>query len=694
MKAKLFVLLWGALSFLLIPLNVAAVVKIACVGDSVTYGYKIADRELDAYPAQLQRLLGSGYEVDNFGVNGTTLLRRGHRPYSLTDTFKAALAFHPDIVVIHLGSNDTDPRDWPNYRDGFRADYSWLIGQFREANPAVRIYLCILTPIFESHPRFKSSTRDWAQEIRDEIPQIAKSNHARLIDLQRPLSSRPDLFSDAVHPDAEGASIIANTVYQSLTGNYGGLRLPEGYGDLMVLERGEPLRIQGTANRGQSVRFQFRQIAWQAIADWNGNWSITIPAQKAGGPYLLRFSTPEQSISLKDVYFGELWLCSGQSNMDFPVSMSAEANVAVNMAANKPVIRLLHYKNAAPTTPVAWNKDVLQKVNRLQFFSGQWEMLNSADVNDFSAVGYFFAQRLYRKLKVPIGIIQVSVGGSPAASWIDRRTMDDDPLLVDMMANWRNSDFIMDWCRKRAAQNLANATNPLQQHPYEPSYNFEAGIAPILQMPIKGVIWYQGESDTNNVEIYEHLFPVLVKSWREQWGRNFPFYYVQISGLDRPSWPRFRDAQRQLLNDIPNSGMVVSSDLGEPYNVHYSRKKPVGDRLANLVLQKVYRMPGVHGESPIGFEAIRQGSEVRIEFRNSGGKLQASDGRTLRGFQLRDYLGNWRVVPARVDRDTVLLDGTNVNRAGAVAYAWQPFPDANLVNAYGLPASTFILKIR
>lgn len=141
--------------------------------------------------------------------------------------------------------------------------------------------------------------------------------------------------------------------------------------------------------------------------------------------------------------------------------------------------------------------------------------------------------------------------------------------------------------------------------------------------------------------------------------------------------------------------MVVSSDLGEPDNVHYSRKKPGGgDRLANLVLQKVYRMLEIHGESPFGCEAIRQGSEVRIEFRNSGAKLQTFDGRTLCGFQLRDHLGNWSVVPAMIDQGTVLLDDTSVNHADAVAYAWQPFPNANLVNAYELPASTFILTIR
>lgn len=680
------------LSFLSAQSACSEVLRVACVGDSVTYGKTIEDRTKDSYPAQLQRQLGTGFDVKNYGVNGATLLRKGHHPYSSTDELKSAKSFHADIVVIHLGLNDTDPRDWPGYRDDFAADYSWLIAQFREANPKAHIYVGVLTPIFPPHSRFKSGTRVWAQEIRDEIPGIAKANHVELIDLYTPLHARPDLFADAVHPDADGASILAHSVYEAITGDFGGLRLEEGYGDHMVLPHGEALHLRGKANRGEAVTLEFARKRWHTTADANGDWSVAIPEQKPGGPYVLSFRTASRTVELRDVFFGELWLASGQSNMDFPVSRSSEVNEAMQMA-NQPMIRLLHYKNVAPTDKLAWNQETLKAVNQLHYFSGRWETLNGDNAADFSAVAYFFAQKLHQKLGVPIGIVQVSVGGSGAESWISRRTIEDDPQLVDMLVKWRDSDFIMLWCRERAAENLAAAKNPLQQHPYEPSYNFEAGIAPILHLPIKGVIWYQGESNTENLELYEHLFPALVRDWRQRWGRDLPFYFVQLSGLNRPSWPRFRDAQRRLAETIPNSGMVVSSDLGEEDEVHYHRKRAIGERLADLALERLYRIAGVHGESPVGFKASRSGKELRIQFKNNDGRLQTSDGLAARGFELRDGKGNWHPVAAQIEGNTVVVKESAFDDVDAVAYAWQPFPHANLVNSYGLPASTFLLEV-
>lgn len=669
----------------------AASVKVACVGDSVTYGYKIAHRKTDSYPAQLQVMLGNNYQVENFGVSGATLLKNGHHPYYLTEAFKSAIGFRPDIVVIHLGLNDTDPRDWPDYGDHFRADYSWLIAQFRQANPAVRVYICILTPIFEWHPRFKSSTHTWADEIRNEIPQIAAANHTSVIDLYTPLHARPDLFADAVHPNAEGAGIIAKTVYEAVSGNYGGLQLSEGFGSHMVLPQQEEFSITGKANRGERVTLDFGSRQFHAMASGDGEWSIELPAHKAGGPYVLRFSTSEKSITMSDVYFGELWLCSGQSNMDFPVERAAEASQA--LTDSDVPIRLLHYQNLAPTDDIAWSPDVLRKVNDLQYFSGDWQALTPAAVDQFSAVGYFFALHLYQALKIPIGIVQVSVGGSGTESWIPRKVLDDDPDLVDMMAGWLNSDYLMPWVRQRAKENLAIAKDPLQQHPYEPSYNFEAGIAPLLHLPIKGVIWYQGESNTNNVELYAHMFPVLVASWRHAWGRNLPFYFVQISGMDRPSWPRFRDMQRQLAARTTNSGMVVSSDLGEAENVHYADKKPVGDRMAELVLQRVYHLRGAFGESPLALSATREPNAIRVVFADTDGLLKTSDGRAARGFEVRDRKGRWSEVAAHIKGNAVLL-ATGNPAIDAVAYAWKPYPEANLVNRAGLPASTFLLHLR
>ena len=195
-------------------------VKVACVGNSITYGYTLPDPATDSYPSQLQQLLGETYEVGNFGKSGATLLNKGHRPYMQQEEFKKAIDFAGDIVVIHLGINDTDPRDWPNYRDSFVKDYLALIDSFRVANPKCHIIIARLTPIADRHPRFESGTRDWHGEIQQSIETIAKYAGVQLMDFHEPLYPYPYLLPDAVHPNVEGAGILAKTVYSAITGDF------------------------------------------------------------------------------------------------------------------------------------------------------------------------------------------------------------------------------------------------------------------------------------------------------------------------------------------------------------------------------------------------------------------------------------------------------------------------------------------
>ena len=187
-------------------------IKVACVGNSITYGTGVAEREKNAYPVKLQQMLGDKYEVGNFGKPGATLLNKGHRPYTQQQEYKDALAFAGDIVVIHLGINDTDPRNWPNYRDEFIGDYRALMQSFREVNPKVRFLLARMTPLSDRHFRFESGTRDWHAEIQLAIECIAKAEGVQLIDFHEPLYPYPYMLEDAVHPNAEGAAILAKTV--------------------------------------------------------------------------------------------------------------------------------------------------------------------------------------------------------------------------------------------------------------------------------------------------------------------------------------------------------------------------------------------------------------------------------------------------------------------------------------------------
>ena len=237
-------------------------IRVACVGNSITYGTGIEDRAHDSYPSQLQRMLGDKYVVGNFGKPGATLLYHGHRPYVVQKEFKEALAFKGDIAVIHLGINDTDPRNWPNYRDEFVKDYLSIMDSLRVANPKVRFILARMTPIADRHPRFISGTKLWHGEIQSAIETVARLSGAELIDFHEPLYPYPNLLPDAIHPNPEGAGILAKTMYSGITGNYGGLQMSQLYTDYMVLQRNVQVVRRAEADGGCRRPYTYRQ-GWQ-----------------------------------------------------------------------------------------------------------------------------------------------------------------------------------------------------------------------------------------------------------------------------------------------------------------------------------------------------------------------------------------------------------------------------------------------
>ncbi|MDE3213181.1 MAG: sialate O-acetylesterase, partial [Bacteroidota bacterium] len=358
-------------------------IKVACLGNSVTYGYHLPHREIQSYPAQLQNLLGDNYLVKNFGHNGATLLKNGHNPYYKTPEFVEALEWRPDITIIHLGLNDTDPRDWPDYRGEFMADYSWLIDTLRKVNTAMKIYICMLTPIFSDHPRFKSGTRNWFWQIQKEIPQIAKANHITCIDLHKPLFDRPDLFPDNLHPTTEGATIIAKTVFQIITGDFGGFRLASIFEDHMVLQRDRVIPIYGVANVGEKVTLTFSKSRYTAKTGINGKWIIKLPPMHYGGPYSMVIQSNDNKIIIRDILIGDVWICSGQSNMDFPLKRAASGNSELSHMKNMKLLRLFHDKEIQETNDVAWDSLTLLKTNELKYFSGNWRTCIPGSVKDF-----------------------------------------------------------------------------------------------------------------------------------------------------------------------------------------------------------------------------------------------------------------------------------------------------------------------
>ena len=665
-------------------------IKVACIGNSVTFGYGFSDPAKDSYPSQLGILLGDRYEVRNFGRSGATLLKKGHNPYVKTDEYRQALGFKPDLVIIDLGLNDTDPRNWPNFGDDFISNYHDLISSFQtDSGKGPEVYVCLMTPIFPGHPRFKSGTRDWFWEIQETIRKVASHTGAKLIDLHTPLYRRPDLFDDSLHPNEEGAGIIARTVYSAITGDFGGFSMPAIFSEHMVVQQGGPVVWYGKSNRGDTLDIFFNHQYRRIITSDTGQWLAEFPPVRAGGPYSLVIRVNGiQVVDWKDILCGEVWICSGQSNMAFELKNAKGGDDKAKMAGD-PALRLFNFKDFIKTNDVAFDSLALEHLDRLDFFEGDWQTDMPDQASGFSAIGYYFGAELRKKLNVPVGLIQVAVGGAPIEAFIDRRTLEMDPVLVDQFLNREKNDFIFDWVRGRITRNISLNNQKDQRHPYDPAYVYEAGIMQMTKFPVRGVIWYQGESNAHNAGLYKIAFHEWVDSWRRSWNNpKMPVLVAQLSGIDRPSWPCFREIQRQLVNEIPNTGLVVTFDKGDSLDVHPIQKQEVGERFALQALDKVYQKK-VISDGPVARRIIRKENSTEIEFDAPGG-LKTSDGAGVREIEAASEDGIFREVPARIEGKKLIIPIPG-DKVSAVRYGWKPYSRGNVVNKQGLPASPFII---
>lgn len=472
------------------------------------------------------------------------------------------------------------------------------------------------------------------------------------------------------------------------------LSLPATYGDGMVLRRSVPILLRGTAAAGETVSVTFLGVTKTTQAAADGCWCVPYPAQPAGGPYEIIVNSEHERRVISDVWIGELWLCSGQSNMQLPVTATASAHE--DLAAADTLTRI-HIYNVSPRfVPYAeeWTLARLDSLSHgLYFRPAHWERSSRKAVKDFSSIAFNFARELADSLGCHVGVICNAVDGSGCECWIDSVTLAHE--FPEILKDWTNNKLIMGWSRRRAKLNCRRVPAATQHHPYAPAYLFRAAMRPLEGTDVSGVLWYQGESNADLPDVYARLFPLLEQSWREFFhAPTLPFFTAQLSSYEpRPSWPRFRDTQRRLADSLQNTHLIVTHDLGERQNIHPRHKREVAHRFVLAALHHTYARTAVTPSSPAYTGFTVEGNSLRLHFRYANGLRPATDN-VLTGFEVAGKDG--RYVPARatvsiVAADTtILVSSAAVPEPRAVRYAWQAFTQANLVNAAGLPASTFL----
>jgi len=680
--------LGGGFFILLISFTTSAQsIKVACIGNSVTYGAGIENREENSYPVQLQKMLGDTYQVENFGYSGATMLKKGHKPYWEKEVFKQSKEFLPNIVIIHLGLNDQGNNNWPTHKDEFVSDYLEMIKTYQNLKSKPKVIICKMTPTFSGHHWFEEGMRENFKEIQSKIEKIADSANVQLIDLHEKLYLFPEYFPDNLHPTKKGATIIAEQTYSAITGDFGGLHLPLLFGEKMVLQRNKPIEISGTANTNDDLKITFNGQKKLVQVPDNGKWQAVFPAMKAGGPHKLSIKSKlSEDIIINEVYIGEVWLASGQSNMDWKVNQSKHAKTVLKDSLNDQIF--LFSMDPKVLKAGKFTNEEFCLINANDYYkSTGWSNINTEIIENFSAVAYAFGYNLQKELNIPIGIVCNAVGGAPIQSYISRSTMEQDHQAIDLLNDtWLNTMSDV-WVRNRIVENIVEKNKKGVRHPYEPTILFDAGIEPIKNYPFKGVIWYQGESNAEQITLHEKLFKMLIEDWRIQFNNpELPFYYVQLSSMERPGWEFFRDSQRRLLS-IPNTGMAVSSDVGHRTDVHPRQKWVVGKRLSNIALDKTYNKNILYSGPLLDYVNVK-GNKLEVHFQFGEG-LKTKDNQVIKDIQIAGADKVFKSAESMIKNDILEVWHPEIMHPRYVRYGYSSYTEANLTNKSGLPASTF-----
>ena len=475
------------------------------------------------------------------------------------------------------------------------------------------------------------------------------------------------------------------------------VKLASPFTDHMVLQRDLPVPIWGWADPGEPVTVSIAGQKQTATAGADRKWTAMLTDLRTSSDPLELTVAGKNTIVLKDILVGEVWLCSGQSNMDFTVAKTTKYyfagvnNEAEEVAAAKyPRLRMFSGEWQRAAEPQAE-------------IPGVWKVCTPETVREFSAIGYFFGRDLLHELNVPIGIVTLTYGASTAQAWIRREAIAADPRLKPALEAFDNqlkafvpmtADEQKAW--QAAAEQAKTAGQRAPRRPradpsqdqHNPTVMFNGMIAPFVGFAIRGVLWYQGESITGAKELFPVWNETLIKDWRSLWDRELPFYFCQLAALDNNSNnPGVRELQAQTLK-LPRTAMAVTIDIGDPKNVHPKNKQDVGDRLARIALANNYARH-VEFSGPIYESMTAEDGALRLQFSHVGDGLVAKNG-PLVTFEVAGSDGKYEAAEAEIDGDSVIVTSTAVPRPVAARYAWSNYPEGcNLYNSDGLPAAPF-----
>ncbi len=494
------------------------------------------------------------------------------------------------------------------------------------------------------------------------------------------------------------------------------VRLPKVFGSHMVLQQEQPIVVWGWAAPGEKITVEFQSDSTEVQANEKGEWKARLPARKAGGPYTLVVKS-SNTVALEDVLVGEVWLCSGQSNMEMGIGIIQNGTGEV-AAANYPDIRLLMVANR--WTPTA-QEDI----------EGTWKACTPGAVAEggwggFSACAYFFGRELHKALNVPVGLIDATWGGTCIETWTPPEGFAEVPGFTNDLALIRMGDpgsaahkEKLGQVLKQTEEWVAAAKTAMQDNKPEPSMPgyppelvfprdvqhssalYNGMIHPLCPFGVRGAIWYQGESNCRDGALYTERMKALVNGWREVWGakdRGFPFYFVQIApfqyaqlwGLAPHVEAELWEAQATAAKTIRDAGMVVISDIGNVQDIHPANKQDVGKRLAMMALARTYGMKDLVYSGPEFKEMKIKGDKLRLGFDHVGGGLASRDGKPLDWFEILDADDGWFIpADAAIDGETVVLSAAGVKKPVAMRFAWNQLATPNLMNKEGLPAGAF-----